>query len=125
MKLIDTNIFLEILLNQEKENKCKAFLENTTGEIYISDFSLHSIGVLLFKSGKPRIFSEFLNDTLVNIPLISLSIDLYDLTLQAKERFNLDFDDAYQFAIAKENGLSIVTLDKDFKRVKGIEVKYL
>jgi len=45
--LLDTNIFLEILLGQDKKEVCKKFLETHIGEIFISDFSLHSIGVIL------------------------------------------------------------------------------
>ena len=39
MYLIDTNIFLEMLLEQEKEEKCTKFLEEAEEECYISDFS--------------------------------------------------------------------------------------
>jgi predicted nucleic acid-binding protein len=42
--LFDTNIFLEILLGQEKKETCKELLNNNIGNIFISDFSLHSIG---------------------------------------------------------------------------------
>ena len=46
MFLLDTNIFLEILLQQEKSAAwaCKAFIQKHSEHIYISDFSLHSIG---------------------------------------------------------------------------------
>ncbi len=44
--LIDTNIFLEILLDQEKKNICKEFLNYNIDHLFLSDFSLHSIGVI-------------------------------------------------------------------------------
>lgn len=62
MHLIDTNIFLEILLKQEKKETCKEFLEKNKSNLYISDFSLHSIGVILFKNKKEDSFLKFLND---------------------------------------------------------------
>ncbi len=37
---------------------------------------------------------------------------------------NLDFDVAYQYSIAKYYGLKIVTMDKDFERIKDIEVMF-
>jgi len=49
MNLVDTNIFLEILLKQEKSEACKSFLSKNKGAINISDFTLHSIGVILFR----------------------------------------------------------------------------
>jgi uncharacterized protein len=52
MYLIDTNIFLEILLSQKQKDICKEFLVSNIEQIYISDFSLHSIGVILFSVQK-------------------------------------------------------------------------
>jgi len=60
--LFDTNVFLEILLDQEKKETCKALLNEHIGSIYISDFSLHSIGVILLKQKKAKIFDKFLKD---------------------------------------------------------------
>ena len=67
--LIDTNIFLEILLKQKKRNTCKKFLNLHREHICISDFSLHSIGVILFRQKKENIFLKFLNDLLPDIKL--------------------------------------------------------
>jgi hypothetical protein len=49
MYLIDTNIFLEILLDQTKKAACKTFLDKHSGQLALSDFSLHSIGVIAFR----------------------------------------------------------------------------
>jgi predicted nucleic acid-binding protein len=32
----------------------------------------------------------------------------------------LDFDDAYQFAVAREHSLTIASQDKDFQRVRNV-----
>lgn len=48
MYLIDTSVFLEVLLTQDKKEKCKKFLSDNLEELNISDFSLHSIGIILF-----------------------------------------------------------------------------
>jgi len=50
MYLVDTNIFLEILLKQDKSKDCKDFLDKNMDQINITDFSLHSIGVILFQA---------------------------------------------------------------------------
>jgi len=34
------------------------------------------------------------------------------------EHFNLDFDDAYQYAIAEKYDLTIVSFDRDFDRTE-------
>ncbi|MDU9047390.1 MAG: PIN domain-containing protein [Candidatus Electrothrix sp. Rat3] len=126
MYLFDTNIFLEILLSQEKSSECKKILTDKAGEIFISDFSLHSIGVILFRHDKGDVFNKFTEDILPNVDVISLSTGSYKKLSILKNKYNLDFDDAYQYKVAKENDLSIVTIDKDFRRVeKKIKVKFI
>ena len=50
----------------------------------------------------------------------------YPVVLRAHQDFGLDFDDAYQFALAQTRGLTFVTQDGDFKRVKAeIAVRFL
>lgn len=116
--LVDTNIFLEILLAQANKENCKQFLQEHAGECALSDFSLHSIGVIAFRIGRPQVFRAFLKDTLPCFGLLHLDKNGYVAVLQAQERFGLDFDDAYQLALARSHGLSFVTQDRDFERVK-------
>ncbi|QTA79399.1 PIN domain-containing protein [Desulfonema limicola] len=74
MFLADTNIFLEILLQQNKKEICKRFI------------------------GK---YAHI--DTIINL-------------------LEFDFDDAYQYSIAKSYNLTIVTMDKDFKNLPDNDV---
>lgn len=123
MYLVDTNIFLEILLAQEKSRECKNFLSNNATCLYLTDFSLHSIGVILFRYNKKDVFQDFYNDISPIIPIITLRE--YGLILDISSKFNLDFDDSYQCSVAKENEMTIVTMDKDFKKANGLDVMFL
>ena len=125
MNLVDTNIFLEVLLQQEKSEKCKSFLSENMGTINISDFTLHSIGVILFKQNATEVFSQFISDTLPNVNLLSLPKDKYGNIAKAKKKHNLDFDDAYQYRICKYYDLKFITMDRDFRNIKDIEVRFL
>ena len=116
--LADTNIFLEILLNQNKANTCKEFLQAGTGNIFISDFSLHSIGVILFKKNKAELFEHFAIDILKGVLIKALSVENYSLISSYNRLYALDFDDAYQLSVASEFELTIKTLDRDFEKVK-------
>ncbi len=120
MYLFDTNIFLEILLFQKNSEKCKKVLSDTKDGIFISDFSLHSIGVILFRYNRENVFDNFVSDILPKIDIISLSTRSYENLSEIKKKYNLDFDDAYQYKIAIDNSLTIITMDKDFKRVQGV-----
>jgi len=114
---------LEILLKQHKREDCKKFLNNNIGNLKITDFSLHSIGVILFRYGKEVIFQKFVEDVIPNIKLLSLPMELYREVVSAKKSLNLDFDDAYQYSIAKYHGLKVVTMDSDFERIKDVDIK--
>ena len=102
--LIDTNIFLEILLGQERKEKCKDYLNSKLGKIYISDFSLHSIGVILFKLDKQDKFEVFLEDLLPRIEHIGLPLIDYKNVKRIASKYKLDFDDAYQTSVAESFG---------------------
>jgi predicted nucleic acid-binding protein len=126
MYLIDTNIFLEILLDGERTEDCKAFLNSNAGNINISDFSLHSIGVVLFRNQNESIFIKFFEDIFPNVDILTLAADSYAQLPSVKNNFGLDFDDAYQYKIAEEFGLKIITMDKDFKKIKDkVDVIFL
>lgn len=126
MHVIDTNIFLEILLTQEKREICKRFLDANVGNLHISDFSLHSIGVILFRNNKEGIFKKFVDDVIPKVKIIGLSKESYKDLPEIKKKFDLDFDDAYQYKIVKDHNLEIVTMDNDFEKVEHeIKVMFL
>jgi len=125
MFLVDTNIFLEILLTQDKKDDCKRFLEDNVGSFYITLFSFHSIGVILFRNEKEDIFLKFLDDILPDTEVINLPIEEYQEIISAKQNLNLDFDDAYQYCVAKHYDFQVVTMDDDFNNVPGIDVLLL
>lgn len=126
MYLADTNIFLELLLSQKKHKECKDFLHENLEHINISDFSLHSIGVILFRKSRETTFLRFVNDFVSKVEVLTLSKDNYAGLVGKEKKISLDFDDSYQLAVAQEHGLKIVSMDKDFEKVKGeIEVVFL
>lgn len=117
MYLVDTNIWLETLLRQINSLEVETFLNTVPSEeLVMSDFSLHSIGVIMTKLNKKTEFVDFVEDVFENaeVSVVSLKpIELLDL-VQNLNRFSLDFDDAYQYTCAKKLGLEIVTFDRDF-----------
>ena len=125
MFLVDTNIFLEILLGQEKKTICKEFLDNNAGNLNISDFSLHSLGVILFRYDKEEVFRHFIEDVFPKIAVLSLPGDSYLNVIRSKEILKLDFDDSYQYGLAKHYGLTIITMDKDFEKIQDINARFL
>jgi hypothetical protein len=120
--LVDTNIWLERLLDQEKSEVVSQFLEQIPlSDLFVSDFTIHSIGVILSKYKKFDVFSEFLDDLFVNGQIGQLSLNPNELikVISNMQEFNFDFDDAYQLSVSQKYDLVIVTFDKDFN-TKGI-----
>ena len=95
------------------------------GNFAITDFTLHSIGVILFRYSREDVFEKFVEDVATNSELLSLPVEKYNEVVLARKKLNLDFDDAYQYAVAKYYGLKIVTMDKDFAKVTGVEVIFI
>jgi predicted nucleic acid-binding protein len=115
--LIDTNIFLEVILEQAKAEEAQALLVKTEEhEFFISDYALHSIGLLLFRRKQPHMFQEFVNDMMFQAGIMVASLSVEDMVsvIEAAQRFGLDFDDAYQYAVAEKYRLTIVSFDADF-----------
>ena len=125
MYLLDTNIFLEILLERAKKEQCKSFIVDNSDNLHISDFSLFSLAIVLFKAKAFEQYSDFLKTVTENIEIRSLPIEEHSQIIETSKLINLDFDDAYQYNIAKFFGLKIVTMDKDFKKAKDIDVIFL
>ena len=124
--LFDTNIFLEILLDQDKKSLAKKVLTDNIKEIFISDFSLHSIGIILLKQKKFVVFNAFLSDIVPHATILSLPKNKYTDLNVFSEKHSMDFDDSYQVLTAKEYNLDIITMDEDFKRAKDfIGVQFL
>ncbi len=125
MFLVDTNIFLEIFLTQERNEDCKNFLNQKIGQLYISDFSLHSIGVILFRYGKEDAFLTFIEDVMADIGILSLPIEYYSEVIKKKKHYKLDFDDAYQYSLAQFYDLKLATMDKDFEKIGDNNIIFL
>jgi len=123
MYLVDTNIFLEILLNNKNRAACEDFLNKNISNLFIPDFSLHSIGIVLFRDNKPGLFDRFIADIMPQIILLTIPTSHYFLITNGRTAYGLDFDDAYQYAVAKYQGLILVTQDGDFDYVTDIQIE--
>jgi predicted nucleic acid-binding protein len=119
--LLDTNVFLEIFLEQDQAAEARSLLSRGDDhEFFTSDFSVHSIGLLLFRRKQHQAFRLFLKDVLLtaSASLLSLGVADMDSIVAAAQRFNLDFDDAYQYVAAEKYDLTLVSLDDDFDRTE-------
>ena len=78
------------------------------------------MGIILFRTNRYDVFSQFIDDLLISggVQLISLSPDNLRTLIKHAKEFNLDFDDVYQYQIAENYDLSLVSYDRDFDDTK-------
>lgn len=114
---IDTSVFVEMLLAQEKAKESKSLLDAIAdGGIgaVVSHFTIHAIEAVI---RSPKKLSEFLKDV-----ENSKGLEVYDTTLLDERsaailsgKMGLDFDDSVQLYVAKLTGSSaIVSFDRHF-----------
>jgi len=121
MFLLDTNIWLEALLDQDKAAEVRLLLKaKEAGRFALTEFSLYSLGVILTRLKKDAAFLDFLSDTLEDSAVRVIRLDTADLkgVPSVCRRFGLDFDDAYQYVAASKYDLTPVSLDSDFDRTE-------
>jgi hypothetical protein len=119
MYLIDTNIWLELLLRQEKADEVSSFFQTVdASSLAITDFTLYSIGIILTRLKKYDAFEDFVADTLEENTVNRICLDPSGLKQipSIQKQFGLDFDDAYQYVAATENELVLVSFDSDFDK---------
>jgi hypothetical protein len=96
MYLLDTNILLELLLKRQRYEEVAKFMRQTPREsLNISDFALFSLGIALFRRKMHGIFSEVVEDLLINggLGIVRLDAEDMDRISQISIRFGLDYDD--------------------------------
>jgi uncharacterized protein len=118
--LLDTNVILELLLDQERADDVeRLLLETEAKHLHLSEFAFYSLGIVLMRRKRYDIFLQVLDELFLRrgVRLIRLGVrDMNNRVAEASRLYNLDFDDAYQYAAAEKRKLAIVSFDVDFDR---------
>lgn len=123
MYLVDTNVWLERLLNQAKSAEVGQFLNKvSSSDLYDTDFAFHSICVILSRLARTNVLIDFVQDVFIDgeVGLISIKPSDTQLVIDAIDTHRFDFDDAYQYVAVKQNALTLVSFDSDFDRLPNL-----
>ena len=116
--LIDTNIFLEVIMDQDRSEESRELLEALSeGKIHgiTTKFTVHAVEGIL--TNKPEKASAFLHniETSVGIEIADTDISYERDTAQLSSEIKMDFDDSLQYRVAKREGAdAVVSFDTDF-----------
>lgn len=119
MYLIDTNVWSERLLDQQKSEEVGRFLSCTpSSRLFLTDFSFHSLCVILAREDQAHVINSLVRDLFLegDVRLVRLRPEATADTTDAMKDFRLDFDDAYQYVAAVRFELMLVSYDTDFDR---------
>lgn len=122
MFLLDTNIFLEYLLDQERADEVTAFFHRVHKQqtpLLCAHYSIHSIESTLSVRKEWSKLSDFLSfiEKMPSIAVYQTSLPEEQQITQLISEKKLDFDDTLQYFVAKKNNCSaIISFDKHFDK---------
>ncbi len=123
MILLDTNIFLELLLDQKRAAECENLLELVSKgemEATVTHFAVHAVEAALSDGKNLERFLRNLEH--------SIGLYIYDTSLSEEmaaaliaKKIGRDFDDTIQYYVAKKIGAdAIVSFDEHFN---GLDIR--
>ncbi len=99
--LIDTNIFLEVFLDQDRATECLNFQDKAErGEVqgFMTDSTAHSLAVVLERAGMSHVSPDLFDSlsAFQGLNLLHASLQEHSEIAHLATSMGLDFDDAYQ-----------------------------
>lgn len=117
--LVDTNIFVEFLLDQERYNESLQIVERIERgdiEAYITSFALHSIAVILDRRKDIDLLEKFF-DRVIQAKGLRVyqtePIEEKNITVLIRTT-KLDFDDTLHYYVANTLGATLISFDRGF-----------
>jgi hypothetical protein len=118
--LLDTNIFLELLLDQKRATECEELLQLISKgktEAAVTHFAVHAVEAVI---GDPKSLATFLGNLGHYAGLSIYDTNLSDEMAAAliTQKIGLDFDETLQYYVAMKLGVdALVSFDKHFHKV--------
>jgi predicted nucleic acid-binding protein len=119
--LLDSSVLLELLLNQKRADEVTQFFNETLeAGLYVTDFSVHSVAIMLVRKKRAEMLAKFVDDLFFvrGAQVVRLDLDEVAGVATRAAALGLDFDDAYQYVAAEKHNLTLVSFDADFDRTE-------
>ena len=133
MFLIDANVFIELVLDQNRAQECEDFLEKVMAgkiECTVSDFNIDGVLLAIYRETKnPGLLMKFLSTIMTYRGLSFYFVTMSDRlkAIELSESYKLDFEDSMTLQAAFSTGNTIISFDHDFDNlpIKRLEPKDL
>ncbi|MFA6372324.1 MAG: hypothetical protein WCW68_06845 [Methanothrix sp.] len=80
MYLLDTNVWLELLLQQERAAEVRRFLQSIDADqLSMTEFALNSIGLITSRLRKEKVFEAFISDIREDSAVRRICLSAFDL----------------------------------------------
>lgn len=112
--VIDTSIILAIYFNEKHASWAEQQLMEYETTLRMSTVNLAE-SLILLKSKQPHFYEKLADELLSStIRFVPPTIRQAELASHARLNFPINLGDCFAYALAKDEGCSILTLDRDF-----------
>ncbi len=114
--VIDTSILIAVLFNEADAPWALDQLQQSRGDLAMSTVNLAEV-LILCEDRQPKLLPT-LREMLVSssIRFVPPSTTQAAIAASARVRYPLNLGDCFAYALAKEEGLPLLTLDRDFRK---------
>jgi ribonuclease VapC len=114
--VVDTSAVLAVLFNESQGLWVAEKLGAHAGALRMSTVSYAEVLILL-RDRQPHLFEDLRNSLLsATIRFVPPSKEQAEIAARARLQFPLNLGDCFAYALAKEEGCPILTLDADFRK---------
>lgn len=114
--VVDTSILIAVLFNEDHGPWALDQLQAQRGALCMSTVNLAEV-LILCEDRQPQLFAELQEMVLSSsIRFVPPSVSQAALAAAARGRFPLNLGDCFAYALAREESLPLLTLDRDFRK---------
>ncbi len=117
MYLIDTNVWLERLMDGEYSEEVDRFLLSTPGDqFHVADISWYTIASILGNLKQDEDLSRFVMDVFVDSSVSLIHLEPQDMkhVLREMNAYSMEFDEAYIYVAADKYNLPLVSYNETY-----------
>jgi len=112
--VIDSSVLLSIFFKEKHDSWARGKLKEYRASLKMSTVNLTEV-LILVANKRPHLLQEIRDEIYASsIELMPPTVTQAEIAANARVKYPLNLGDCFAYALAKSEGDSIITLDKDF-----------